>query len=185
MNGVVEVSFEQFFRKAYPGLVALGAWLTQDWTTGEDLAQKALEVTHRRWRKVSAYERPDLFTRRVLVNLASNERRRRGRERRAVRRLASLDVSGTQSDPGTHSDGVLDAEAPLWREVRALPANQRAAVGLRYVDDLTMAEIAEILECSESTVRVHLHRGRQQLATRLADPSGLPQPGTDIEESRR
>ena len=53
--------------------------------------------------------------------------------------------------------------------VAALPGQQRAAVALFYVEDRTTAEIAEILGCSESTARVHLHRGRQALALTLKE----------------
>lgn len=56
---------------------------------------------------------------------------------------------------------------PVWAEVAALPLQQRAAVGLRYLDDLTTAAIAEALGCSEATVRVHLHRAHRRLAERL------------------
>ncbi|MGB6058505.1 MAG: hypothetical protein WBF71_09585 [Microthrixaceae bacterium] len=52
MNQVAVVSFEQFFRDEYSALVALGAWLTGDWATGEDLAQEAQSATHCRWGKV-------------------------------------------------------------------------------------------------------------------------------------
>ena len=158
---VAEVrSFEQFFRAEYRSLVALGAWLTGDRATGEDLAQDALRTAHGRWGAVSGYERPGTFVRRVVINLASNERRRRGRERAAVGRLT---VAAESSAPGP----AMAEPDPLWAEVAALPMQQRAAIGLRYLEDRTTAEIAEALECSEATVRVHLHRAHRRLAERL------------------
>jgi RNA polymerase sigma-70 factor (ECF subfamily) len=51
--------------------------------------------------------------------------------------------------------------------VRALPKRQSQAIALHYLEDLPVAEIAEILECAESTVKVHLHKGRKRLADRL------------------
>lgn len=85
---VAEVrSYEQFFRAEYSSLVALGAWLTGDRATGEDLAQEALRTAHGRWEAIGSYDQPGTFVRRVVINLASNERRRRGRERAAVGRL--------------------------------------------------------------------------------------------------
>ncbi len=156
------ISFEQFFRREYSSLVALGTALTGDRATGEDLAQEALRVTHGRWSEVSGYELPVGFSRRAMIDRASNERRRRGREARALRRLAA----GRAVARGGGDASPLD---PLWAEVAALPGNQRAAVALRYVDDLSPAEIADVLGCAEATVRVHLHRAHKTLASRLGD----------------
>lgn len=64
----------------------------------------------------------------------------------------------------------------FWRAVRALPARQAQCIALRYLDDLGSASIARVLGCAESTVRVHLHRGRTALARTLA---------LDIEEEER
>jgi len=62
----------------------------------------------------------------------------------------------------------LGAEsAEFWREVRRLPRRQAQAVALFYLEETSVAEIAEVLGCAESTVKVHLHRGRQALAKRL------------------
>ena len=156
------ISFEQFFRREYSSLVALGTALTGDRATGEDLAQEALRITHGRWSDVSGYELPVGFTRRAMIDRASNERRRRGREERALRRLASRRlVRGGRAEASP-----LD---PLWAEVATLPDNQRAAVALRYVEDLSPAEIADALGCAEATVRVHLHRAHKTLAARLDD----------------
>jgi RNA polymerase sigma factor (sigma-70 family) len=161
VDAVAEVrSFEQFFRAEYRSLVALGAWLTGDRAAGEDLAQEALRTAHRRWDAVGGYERPGTFVRRVVINLASNERRRRGREQRAVGRLTLL------AEPSAPAPSAAEPD-PLWAEVAALPMQQRAAIGLRYLEDRTTAEIAEALECSEATVRVHLHRAHRRLAERL------------------
>lgn len=159
MDTVTEVrSFEQFFRDEYAAVVALAAWLTGDRSTGEDLAQEAFGVAHRRWAQVGTYESPGGFVRRAAINLASNERRRRGRERRALKRLEP--ATPAESRPG-------DGPEPLWAEVAALPVQQRAAIALRYLEDRSTAEIAEALGCAESTARVHLHRAHLRLAERL------------------
>ncbi len=155
-------SFEQFFRDQYASLVALGAAMTGDRATGEDLAQETLRITHEQWDDVSGYDRPGAFARRTMVNRASNERRRRGRERRALRRLAVV----PRSDDARSTPAPLD---PLWSEVASLPTQQRAAIALRYVEDLPAAEIADVLGCAEATARVHLHRAHRTLAERLGD----------------
>ena len=59
-------------------------------------------------------------------------------------------------------------EDEIWREVAALPKRQAQVIALMFVDDLTVSEIAAVLECEENTVRTHLRRARQSLATRLS-----------------
>lgn len=180
MDQVTVLSFEQFFRHEYAGLVALGAWLTGDWSGGEDLAQEALSTAHRRWSTVGAYDQPGRFVRRVMVNLASNERRRRGRERRAVLRVRPDPVPGPEID-----DGSWDRDDLLWRELDSLSTQQRTALALRYVDELPTSVIAETMECSEATVRVHLHRARQHLAERLGSSYAEELEPADMKEVER
>ena len=59
----------------------------------------------------------------------------------------------------------------LWQLVRELPEQQRFAVVLYYVEDRSVAEVAEILECSEGSVKTHLSRARAALARALGDPA--------------
>lgn len=157
-------TFEEFFRENYAPLVALGAWMTGDRSSGEDLAQEAMRATADRWTDVGCYEAPLAFTRRVLVNLASNERRRRRREWRALHRLTLERQAETQ---------IGTTDNTLWMEVTRLPRRQRAAIGLRYVVDLSASGIAEVLGCSEATVRVHLHRAHRRLAERMGEVGGV------------
>jgi RNA polymerase sigma-70 factor (sigma-E family) len=165
VSTVADVStFEQFFREQYSSIVALCAWLTGDRSAGEDLAQEAFGAVHRRWDEVARLDRPGAYARRVAINLSSNERRRRGRERRAVARLTPADTSDVAA--GAHLRTV-ETRAPLWAAVAALPVQQRAAVGLRYLEDLSTDEIATVLDCAPATVRVHLHRAHRRLAERL------------------
>jgi RNA polymerase sigma-70 factor, ECF subfamily len=63
--------------------------------------------------------------------------------------------------------GPVDVD--VMRAVRQLPGMQRAAVVLCYFEDLPLSEIANILRCSDATVRVHLHRARKRLAELLGE----------------
>ena len=69
----------------------------------------------------------------------------------------------------------------VWAAVADLPRNQRAAVALFFLEDRTITEIADILDISPSTARVHLHRARQTLRDRLADFD----PSADDQEAGR
>jgi RNA polymerase sigma-70 factor (ECF subfamily) len=62
---------------------------------------------------------------------------------------------------------VIDVD--VIAAVGHLPRAQRAAIVLHYYEDRPVAEIAQLLGCSESTARVHLHRGRRRLAALLRE----------------
>jgi RNA polymerase sigma-70 factor (ECF subfamily) len=63
---------------------------------------------------------------------------------------------------------ALDAEDnEFWAAVRALPKRQAQAIALYYLEDRPVAEVADILDCSPATAKVHLHKGRIRLAERL------------------
>lgn len=108
---------------------------------------------------MGALERPGGWARRVVLNRAASAYHRRKAEARALLRLAPL-----RGEPPAE----LSAEAgEFWRVVRRLPKHQAQAVALHYLEEASVAEIAEAMGCAESTVKVHLHRGRQALAKRL------------------
>jgi RNA polymerase sigma-70 factor (ECF subfamily) len=152
-------SFESFYRREFRSLVALALALSGSRLGAEDLAQEALMVAHRRWDEVARLERPGAWVRRVLSNMAVSEYRKRASEMKALRRLA-----------GRRQEIVPELEpddAQFWRAVRSLPKNQAKAIALHYIEDLAVNDIAEVLDCSPSTAKVHLFRGRNALATKL------------------
>jgi RNA polymerase sigma-70 factor (ECF subfamily) len=153
--------FDQFYRREYAAVVALAFALCGRGGAAEDLAQEAFLRAYQRWSKVSGYDRPDAFVRRVVVNLAVSVARRRAAEGRAVVGLAVGARSSVES--------LEPMDAAFWHEVRSLPRRQAQTVALFYLEDRSAEEIAEILHCSPSTVRVHLHRGRATLEQRLEE----------------
>jgi RNA polymerase sigma-70 factor (ECF subfamily) len=74
---------------------------------------------------------------------------------------------GSRRDDGP----VLDDPSAddYWTTVRELPKRQAQCIALHYLEDRSTAEIADILGVAESTVRVHLHHGRTELALRLGE----------------
>jgi RNA polymerase sigma-70 factor (ECF subfamily) len=155
----VPASFDAFYRSEFPRMVNIAYALSGSRLAAEDLAQDAMVAAHRQWDRVAGLEKPGAWTRRVVINKAASLYQRRKAELRAVARLGPF--RGSLPQP-------LDGESEhLWHEVRRLPRRQVQAVALFYVDDMTVAMIAEIMECAESTVKVHLHKARQTLAERL------------------
>ncbi len=140
-------------------MVALAAAVTGNALSAEDIAQEALVRAYRRWDRISSFDKPGAWLRRVTINLALSNRRRAATEFKARLRLGA--EPSLSAAPAQHDE--------VWAAVRGLPGQQRAAIALHYLEDRPVAEIAEILDCAESTAKVHLHRGRTALAAML-DP---------------
>jgi RNA polymerase sigma-70 factor (ECF subfamily) len=153
--------FEAFYRREYAAMLALAYVLCGGGGAAEDLTQEAFLATYRSWGQVGHYERPGAFVRRVLTNLTTSQARRRAAEARAL-----IGLAGRARSP---VDDLEPPDARFWRTVRSLPPRQAQAVALFYLEDRSAEEIAEILRCSESTVRVHLHRGRVTLEQKWRD----------------
>jgi RNA polymerase sigma-70 factor (ECF subfamily) len=155
--------FEVFYRREYAPVVALAFALCGRGGAAEDLAQEAFLRTYQHWSTVGHYDRPDAFVRRVVANMAVSVSRRRAAEGRALVGLAVRARSSVEE--------LEPVDAAFWQQVRSLPGRQAQCVALFYLEDRSAEEIAEILHCSVSTVRVHLHRARMTLEERLRDGS--------------
>ncbi len=151
-------SFEALFAEEFPKMVALAAAVSGSRLHAEDIAQEAMGRLQRNWTKVQGYAKPGAWVRRITINLAVSQKRRLVSEAKAVLRLRRESVS-LPPTPTEHE--------PIWAAVRSLPRNQRAAVALHFLEDRSIAEIADVLDISPSTARVHLHRARQTLHDRL------------------
>jgi len=154
------VTFEDFFRREYPRLVPMLRALTGDVATAEDVAQEALAKAGEHWERISHFDQPGAWVRRVALNASINVHRRRQREARALLRVG----------PPATAAAPTDDDAELWRLVRELPDQQRCAVVLRYVEDRSVHDIAHVLRCSEGAVKTHLSRARASLAAQLRTP---------------
>lgn len=147
-------SYEWFFREHYPRVVRAVHLVVHDADLAADAAQDAFAHTLRNWRRVSRYERPDAWVRRVAMRAAVKAARRD--------RLRSVLESKVEERPATAS-----RDLDLMRAIHSLPPLQRASVALFYYEDLAVADISDILGCSSATVKVHLHRARKRLAVVL------------------
>ncbi len=152
-------SFDQFYAEHYRSVVALVYTLTGSKHGAEDIAQDAFLRTHRSWTVVSGYQRPDGWVRVVAMNLARSRLRRLGAETRALGRVAGLSRTAFP-DLEPHNER-------FWQAVRDLPRRQRDVVALHYLEDRSVADVAEILGITESTVKNSLAQGRRTLARTL------------------
>lgn len=115
----------------------------------EDLVQEALVKTYSRWSRVRSQGNPEAYVRRVITTTAISWFRRRG-FRGEVPVERTPDAADHQF--ADHGDRVGDADA-LAAALRRLPPRQRAALVLRFYEDLSEAQTAEILGCAVGTVK--------------------------------
>jgi len=148
-------AFDIFFDREFVALVGLAEAVSGDPGDAEDLAAEAMTRAHKNWARVAQLDKPAAWVRRVTINLAIGRRRRRNRQRRILRSVRPAVV------------GPPEPHHPVWAAVAQLPPKQRAAVALHYLEDLPVAEIAEVLECAVSTATSHLYEGRKKLAKLL------------------
>lgn len=167
--GTAAADFEATYRSEIHALTALATTLTGDRELAADLVHEAMMRAYRSWAEVATLDRPGAWIRRVLVNLAIDAHRRRGRERGV---LARIGAAPAPPSPGPDAADRLDADR-FWAAVRELPDRQRAVVALRYLDDVGVAEIAHVLDVSEGTVKTSLHRARHRLAAVLGPQLGI------------
>jgi RNA polymerase sigma-70 factor (ECF subfamily) len=151
-------SFDQFYRSEYRAVVGLAYALSGSRIAAEDLAQDAFVAAHRAWDRVGRYDKPEAWVRRVVANMSVSHLRTRAREGRALARLKPREA---------YLPSLPADDQQFWRAVRSLPRRQAQAIALRYLEDRSMAEIAAILGCAETTVRVHLHKARETLCRKL------------------
>jgi len=149
-----DAGFEAFFRAEYTKLVAIGRGLTGSHDLATDLAQETLLRCHRDWARVSTFDVPGAWARRVLVNLSIDAHRAAARNRRVPAWVH-------QVEPVAPADPAVDG---WWSAVRALPDRQRAVVVLHYLEDRSVDDIAQLLGIATGTVKSSLGRGRAHLA---------------------
>jgi RNA polymerase sigma-70 factor (sigma-E family) len=159
----VEVSFEEFVYARSGSLLRTALLLTgQNRAEAEDLLQLALERAYRHWPRVCRSGEPERYVRGILAHASADRWRR-------LARRAERPLPATGEDPALpdHSAAVADRDY-LLRALAALPPRQRAVLVLRYFDDLSEAETAQMLGCSLGTVKSQAARG----LARLRGPAG-------------
>lgn len=127
-----------------------------------DLVQDALAQVWPRWSSLSRSGTADAYARRCIVNAAISRWRK---DRRVV---VTDDVGAFHRATEDPTAATADSDA-AWALVLELPAAQRAAVVLRFYEDLAYREIALILDCAEATARSHVNRALAALRSRLQE----------------
>jgi RNA polymerase sigma-70 factor (ECF subfamily) len=159
MSEVHEVAvvdtLDSLFRAHYGRLVRALTLACGSQEVAADAVQEAFVKAHLRWKRLQHYEDPVGWIRRVAINNLRDVHRRDTRKDKAMSRMAALPPPVIAS-----TDELAPDLAPILSQ---LPRQQRFAVALFYVDGMSVAEVAEVLQISEGAVKFHLHQGRARL----------------------
>ena len=152
--------FAEFVGARWSSLYRLAYLLAASPSGAEDLLQTSLEKAYVNWGRISAMEYPEAYVRRIITTtLVSSRRRAWTRERPTETLPETGDESG--------EIGALDRSL-LWPLVCALPERQRAVIVLRYYEDLTELQIAQVMGCAPGTVKSQSSSAMRALRRALA-----------------
>lgn len=147
------------YRESYPRMLTLAAVTLHDRAAAEDAVQDAYAQLWRRWNTV---DQPSAWIRKAVVNtcisMFRSTKRRGARDRTIIARRPDLNLVSEQ-----------DSLCEVADLLNVLTERQRIAVALRYLDDLSELDIAEILQCRPGTVKSTLNRALKKLRSAVSE----------------
>lgn len=147
--------FAAYFGSRADAMRGTAYLLCGDWHRAEDLVQTAFVKLYRAWNRIAGHHTLDAYTRQILVRTFIDENRRGFFHRERVTETTP-DLAGPQS--GSTEDRLV-----LLSALTKVPARQRAALVLRYWEDLSVEDTAHALRCSPGTVKSQTARGLETL----------------------
>ena len=139
--------------------------LLGDHALAQDLVQEALTKVYVAWPRIQRREGVDAYARRVVVNTAISWKRRKGWHGEHP-----VDEVPDRMD---HADHHPDERLAIWQTLQGLPPRQRATLVLRFYEDLSVRETAEIMGCAEGTVKSQVSQGIERLRESLGSRAAL------------
>jgi RNA polymerase sigma-70 factor (sigma-E family) len=155
----MEDTFSEYVIARGPALLRFGFVLCGDRHLAEDLVQEVLARAHRQWRRVEAATSPDAYVRKAIVREFLSWRRRLTNRELVIGDLPEPTHRDDGRDPQT---GITDRDE-MWWLLAQLSRMQRAVLVLRFYEDMSNEQIAELLGCAAGTVRMHASRGLAHL----------------------
>jgi len=137
--------FEEFVAARWASLYRLAYLLAGSSTGAEDLLQTTLEKAYMNWSRIGRMDHAEAYVRRMLATTMASSARRAWTGERLWGELPETAEESAEIP-------IVDRSL-LWPLVCALPARQRAVIVLRYYEDLTEAQIADVLGCARGTVK--------------------------------
>ncbi len=152
-----EDEYAAFYRAEYPHVVRTCYLIVHDRQRAEEAAQEAFIQLLTHWSKVSRYQQPGAWVRRVAIRIAT----------RSAHREQLRPALEQATDPLPTS--LVSRDVDLLNAIKQLPTRQRAAVALFYFEDRPLPEVADILGCSHAAAKVHVFNARRRLADLLRE----------------
>jgi RNA polymerase sigma-70 factor (sigma-E family) len=156
-------AMSDLYARYVPAAIRLAYLLTGDRQQAEDLAQEAFVRCTGRFAHLRARAAFDAYLRRAVVNLHTSALRRRRLEREWIRREGGRIAHASSAMPD------VAGRQDLWRALGTLPARQRAALVLRYYEDLSETDTATALGCSVAAVKSLVARGSKALRASITE----------------
>jgi RNA polymerase sigma-70 factor (sigma-E family) len=158
-----ERDYVEFVTARLPGLRRLAYLLIGDGHRADDLVQQTCTALYVHWGRARVADNLDAYVRRMLVRAFVDERRR------SWTRRVDLDDQALDRPAPEPTD---PAQALVLRQALAqVPPRQRAVLVLRFLCDLSVAEVAQVLDCSPGTVKSQTSHGLAALRRLLGEPA--------------
>jgi RNA polymerase sigma-70 factor (sigma-E family) len=152
-------AFTEFMSVRSASLFRTAYLIVGDHQLAQDLLQESLIKTYVAWPRLRDVSKAEAYTRRTIVTTAISWRRRRSLHERPTDPLPEQSVP----DPGD----AVTTHASVVAQLRTLPPRQRAAIVLRYYEDLSEAQTADVMGCSVGAVKSQVSTGLGRLRARL------------------
>ena len=153
----VDAEFREFVSSRGRALLRSAYLLTGNLADAEDLVQSALAKTYQAWDRIEDRKALDGYVRRAIVNTHISWWRRR--------RVEEYPTDEIPDQPAADTSGNSELHDTLQRAIDRLPQRMRAAVVLRFFEDMTEAEVADVLGVSQGTVKSTVSRAVAKLRT--------------------
>ncbi len=156
-------AFSDLVAARSPALLRTAYLVVGDHQLAQDLLQEALVKAYVAWPRLRDVTKAEAYVRRTIVTTAISWRRRRSFHERPVDAVPDTWDADQTERLATHDD--------VWAQVGSLPPKQRAALVLRYYEDLSEADTAEVLGCSIGTVKSQVSEALGKLRERVGPSS--------------
>jgi RNA polymerase sigma-70 factor (sigma-E family) len=162
----VRVEYEEFVAARLQPLLRYAVMLTGDPHLAEDLVQDTMVRVQLKWKRVAAADIPESYVKRMLTNAYVDLRRGSWLRRVALR------ADPNDGGPPVPDHAVRSADRDeVWTLLARLPRKQRAALVLRFYEELDDTQAAEVLDCAVGTIRSLVSRALANLREHMAEPA--------------
>ncbi|MCW2672292.1 MAG: sigE 11 [Frankiales bacterium] len=153
--GVKVTAYEEVVRREATKLLRIAIVITRDHGLAEDALQSAFTQLYVHWGRYVRADRPDMYLRRMTVNAALKTLQRASAE-------VTVPTTPDRASGESVAETVIATDA-VERLLSTLPPRQRAVLALRFLDDKSVEDVADLLGCSKGTIKSQTSKAVQKL----------------------